>query len=242
MIDPKNDPVKLRQQPLDLQIEDVQAEAEVRFISPDEANRISDMARMALEELRPGGMAIEAPKWFEDYRRLRDVGWPWRVACYIAWAASPKKNRKPKGQEELATMFLGLTSDRQITTWRKKNPVIDETIALLQAAPLFEARRDAFEALIESASNPNYKGKGDRELLFKMLGDLVDKRELRLRGSVRTQGVAERSDEELRALLGEEEEDLNHKGTKGTKEEGSRGDAETRREEEEDFFEEEGED
>jgi hypothetical protein len=236
MIDPKNDPVKLRQQPLDLQIEDVQAEAEVRFISPDEANRISDMARMALEELRPGGMAIEAPKWFEDYRRLRDVGWPWRVACYIAWAASPKKNRKPKSQEELATMFLGLTSDRQITTWRKKNPVIDETIALLQAAPLFEARRDAFEALIESASNPDYKGKGDRELLFKMLGDLVDKRELRLRGSVRTQGVEERSDAELRALLGEEQEGDHERHEKHEKEE--------KEEEQEDllFEDEEGED
>lgn len=204
MIDPKSDPVRLQQLPLDLQVEDVQTEADERAISPAEAARISEMARMALDDLRPGGITISQPGWWSDYQQLRDVGWPWRVACYIAWAASPKRNRNPQTQDELATMFLGLTGPRQIHTWRKKNPVIDETIALMQAAPLFAARRDMFEALIESASNPDYKGKGDRELAFKMLGDLVDKRELRLRGGLRTTTAVEKSDDELRAILGEE--------------------------------------
>lgn len=201
MIDPKRDAARLKQLPLDLQIEE--AEDERSFIAPEEAQRISELARMALEQMgrEPGS----SPGWMEDYRHLRAVGWPWRVACYIAWAASPKKERNPKTQEELATRMLGLTSDRQIGTWRKKNPVIDETVAILQAAPLLAHRRDIYDALVASAMNPDYKGHQDRKLALQLLGDYVDKRELRLNGTMTNRDVTARSDEELRALLGDDD-------------------------------------
>jgi len=111
--------------------------------------------------------------WAEDFFLLLDRGWPWRVAVYIAWAGSPKMTRWPKTQEELATQILGLTSDRQIATWRKKNPAIDETIALMQAMPMMDYRRDIFEALAISASNPSSKGAQDRKTALTMTGDYV---------------------------------------------------------------------
>ncbi len=64
----------------------------------------------------------------QDYQMLRDQCWPWRVAAYIAWASSPRVGRQPHTQMELAKQILGLTSDRVINTWRKKNPAIDEIV------------------------------------------------------------------------------------------------------------------
>lgn len=210
MIDAYGDEKRLRQLPLDLQINEVEdAMADGEFIAPEEARRISEMARMALESIstREDGEGARAePEWMEEYRRLRETGWPWRVACYIAWAASPRKMRWPKTQALLAQQVLGLRSDRQVGTWRKKNPVIDETITMLQAQPLIQHRRDIYEALIQSATNSDYKGHQDRELALLLLGDLVKSSEIRVRGSLSGAGLAAKSDEELRALMGSEAE------------------------------------
>jgi len=111
-----------------------------------------------------------APRWMDLYKRLVDGGWKWRVAVYIAWAAQPKKYRWPETQEELAIKCLGLTSDRAITMWRKKNPSIDETISVLQGAIIFDALPDAMNAMVEVASESNYKGHQDRRLMFEMAG------------------------------------------------------------------------
>ena len=111
-----------------------------------------------------------APRWMDLYKRLVDGGWKWRVAVYIAWAAQPKKYRWPETQEELAKMCLGLTSDRAIATWRKKNPSIDETISVLQGAIIFDALPDAMNAMVEVASEADYKGHQDRKLMFEMAG------------------------------------------------------------------------
>jgi hypothetical protein len=99
-----------------------------------------------------------------------EVGWKWRVAVYIAWAAQPKKYRQPATQEELAIQCLGLTSDRAIATWRKNNESIDETISVLQGAIIFDALPDAMNAMVEVASEADYKGHQDRKLMFEMAG------------------------------------------------------------------------
>lgn len=104
---------------------------------------------------------------------LREAGWPWRVAAYIAWASSPKIGRWPSSQNELARQVLGLTSDRVIATWRKKNPAIDDVIALMQAKPLLDHRRDVFKALSESAADPSFHGSQDRKTFLSMTGDYV---------------------------------------------------------------------
>ena len=111
-----------------------------------------------------------APRWMELYKRLVEGGWKWRVAVYIAWAAQPKKYRWPETQDELAIKCLGLTSDRTIATWRKKNPTIDETISMLQGAIIFDALPDALNAMVDVASESDYKGHQDRKLMFEMAG------------------------------------------------------------------------
>lgn len=121
-------------------------------------------------EVKQIGERDAEPKWMELYRRLKDAGWAWRVAVYIAWAAQPKKYRWPETQEELATKCLGLTSDRAIASWRKKNAAIDETVTMLQGSIIFDALPDAMQAMVEVATTANYKGFNDRKLMFEMGG------------------------------------------------------------------------
>lgn len=115
-----------------------------------------------------------APPWLEQYVYLLAGGWDWKVAVYIAWKAAPKGHRWPKTQEELAVKVLGLTSDRQISVWRSKNPAIDAMARDVAAGMVFDAVGDIFAAMIAVGSTPDYKGKGDRELLFKIVGMLSD--------------------------------------------------------------------
>lgn len=136
----------------------------------------SEAALAALSALRiktrdENGREIEtAPRWMDLYKRLIEGGWKWRVAVYIAWASQPKKYRQPETQEELATKCLGLTSDRAIATWRKKNDTIDETISMLQGSIIFDALPDALNAMVEVATEADYKGHADRKLMFEMGG------------------------------------------------------------------------
>lgn len=180
---------------LELDISD-EDRAQGGYVSPEEAQRRSVLAKQTLglqgQEL--------APEWFDQYAQLMAAGWPWRVACYIAWCASPKRGRWPRTQQELAIEVLGLTSDRQIATWRKKNPNIDELIAVLQALPLMEYRGDAFKALGVSAGDPDHRHNPDRKLLFEMTGDYQPK--LKLDGSLRgdDDDLLSMSDDELDAI------------------------------------------
>ena len=183
----------------------------------------SEAARQALEKRRKGE---NAPAWLAEYDRLRALGWPWRVAAYIAWAASPRRERWPETLEDLASEVLGLTSARQVFAWRRKNPAIDEMVAMLQVAPLWEHRRDVFNALVQVASDPDYKGHADRKLFFEMLGDYVPRARVdaRLRpGEVDEDDLQAMSDDELR-LLAEAAQRMIAAGTSETPEEGSDGD------------------
>lgn len=109
--------------------------------------------------------------WWQDYQELVRRGWDWRKAIYIAWEASPVKNRKPASQHELATEVLGLASDRVIRTWRERHPEIQDEIVSMQAAPLLQHRRDIYEALVAVATDPDPKAHQDRKLALEMLGD-----------------------------------------------------------------------
>ena len=184
--DSKFNPAEFEQLALGMEIEEDPGAGD--GISAEERMRRSEDARLAMETRLHNRMEmIEAAQrrqiaetgepgetdssWSEDYFTLRDAGFPWRVAAYIAWAASPKRNRWPKTQDELSKDVLGLTSDRQITTWRKKNPRIDEVIGLMQAKSLLDHRRDVFKALIESASRSDHRSHQDRKLFLEMTGD-----------------------------------------------------------------------
>jgi hypothetical protein len=181
----------LQQIPLGLEIDENEPGVN---LSPDEARLRSEAARNTLEaQGRPAG---EKPEWYRRYAELRAAGWSWRVACYIAWASCPLNGRQPGTQDELARQVLGLNSDRQIWVWRKKNPAIDETVALLQAAPLFEHRADIFKALITSATSGDYKSHQDRKIALEMLGDYVPR--LKVEGDQRkVSDLSEMSDAAL---------------------------------------------
>lgn len=154
-------------------------------VPPADEKMTSEAALAALSALRvketnfiedkdgkkiPLGEREITPRWMDLYQRLVEAGWKWRVAVYIAWAAQPKKYRQPETQDQLATQCLGLTSDRAIATWRKKNPSIDETISMLQGSIIFDGLPDALNAMVEVAQDANYKGHQDRKLMFEMAG------------------------------------------------------------------------
>lgn len=158
-----------------LALDEVEDAAREEHISPEEAQMISNSARDALE----GGSANSAA-WLSDYGELREAGWPWRVAAFIAWSASPRTARWPETQRALAQDVLGLRSDRVLRTWREKNAGIDAAVGLLQAKALFEHRRDILQALIDSATTADHKNHPDRKLALEMLGDYTPKMETAL--------------------------------------------------------------
>lgn len=170
-------------------------------LSAGEVRSRSEAGLSALAALRvsdPETGAKKPPRWFDLFRQLHDGGWPWRVAVYIAWAAQPRKYRWPETQELLANQCLGLTSDRAISTWRKKNPAIDNTVGMLQGALIYDALPDAYDAMVRVATEPDYKSHNDRKLMFEMAGVYTPRisAELRKRG-LTVDDLAGMSDEDL---------------------------------------------
>ena len=201
----KFDEAQLR---FDLDLDEVEEDATERAISFEEARQISEAARQQLVSGYENGLADKTkvlPTWWEDYLKLIEQGWPWRVACYIAWASSPKQFRKPDNLDELSSM-LGLRSPRAIHTWKRKYPTISHVVALMQVAPLWEHRRDVINALVSMASSPDYKSFNDRKLFLEMVGDYVPKSKLEL-GKAAKGEEGEMSDEELHEWLGEQVKD-----------------------------------
>jgi len=182
----------------DLELDEVAEEAELLALPPDEARMISEAAKSKFE-----GRAT-LPDWFQDYVKLREQGWPWRVATYIGWAASPKQERWPETLQGLATEVLGLKGPRVIHTWRQKYPAIDAVVAMMQALPLLEHRRDVFDALISVATEADYKSHNDRKLFLEMTGDYVRKSQLDLGKAGESDDLSAYSDEELDAMIGDE--------------------------------------
>jgi hypothetical protein len=209
----QQDPGYYEQLALGLNLEETDR-VEAGFVSPEEARRRSLLAfrgmnSAAMEEGEGAG-------WVDRYRDLLNAGWPWRVACYIAWASSPRIGRWPATQQALAADVLGLTSDRVIATWRKKNPTIDQLIAEWQALPLLEHRADVFAALAKSASDPDHRHNPDRKVYLEMTGDYVPRAKLDVRTS-EVEDLSQMSDAELDKLARQiRGEDLT-KATKGTK-------------------------
>lgn len=184
---------------LDLQIEEEISDSK-QPPSPEAARLRSETARQMLEGagISTGSGPARIPRWMEDYLRLRDAGWPWRVAAYIAWASSPKIMRQPATIADLAKDVLGLTGPRQIHHWRETNPAIDEVVTVLQAAPLMAHRRDVFEALAQSASNNDHRSNPDRKLFLEITGDYVPKSKMEIERNA--EDLSQYSDAELDEL------------------------------------------
>lgn len=184
------------------ELDEVQEDAVLREITPEQARMISEAARKKLESMHAAKYNETIPSWFDDYMLLIGQGWPWRVAAYIAWAGSPRVDRWPGTQEQLATQVLGLTSPRAINNWRRKYPSIDGVVSMMLSKPLFDHRADVFKALVEMATTADYKSFNDRKLFLEMTGDYVPKSKLQVSGSAKD--LSELSDDELDRLIGEE--------------------------------------
>src|SRR3989304_5580634 len=85
--------------------------------------------------------------WWDDYAHLRNEGFTWRVAAYIAWASSPTQRRWPATLKELASV-LGLRSDKVIYKWRKLYPAIEERVILFRSEALLLYRRGVINAVV----------------------------------------------------------------------------------------------
>lgn len=109
----------------------------------------------------------------------------------------------PKTQQELATKFLHLTSDRAISTWRKKNPAINTHIAMLQSSELWEYRADSFKSLVEGMrkSGDDYKFFNHLKLFLEMSGDYVPLTQLAAVLKRKADGSPTEADEETLQLL-----------------------------------------
>lgn len=113
-----------------------------------------------------GATDLSGYSWYQEYVTLAQR-FPWRLAAYIAWAASPVVGRAPATQLALAQV-LGLKTDRTIRQWKEKDATIDQVIADLQAAPLWRHRRDLYEALVRTAVAGDVPA---LKLAFEMTGD-----------------------------------------------------------------------
>lgn len=76
--------------------------------------------------------------------------------------------------------MLGLNSPRQFSVWMAKNPVLQNFVKEAWRARSIERLSDSLEAMYTVAAENDYKGKGDRELHFKLAGILSDKIDLNL--------------------------------------------------------------
>jgi len=184
----------------DLDLDEVEGDREERAISSQEARQISEAARQVFDQMRLAGREEIGKDWFDDYLKLIELGWPWRVACYMAWDSSPKINRWPKSIKELAEDVLGLRSPRAIFTWRKNYPAINMIVTLMKYTPFYEYRRDLIKSTLNSAINDGYKGFNDRKLIYEMLGDYLPKSKLEIGKSVKGD-VSDKSDDELRKYI-----------------------------------------
>lgn len=194
-------PEKSAQLALGLHVNDVDDDAADREITPEMALQISNSARAALED-----GSVKGATWVEEYQALRADGWNWRIAAYIAWAATPRQvgdvERWPGTQLALAREVLGLRSDRVIRVWRQKNHAIDEAVALLQMARLEASRGDIIAALVESATSPDYKAHADRRVALEMLGAYTPRQETTLKDRRGAKDLSTLSDAELDELAG----------------------------------------
>lgn len=190
-------PSYFEQLSLGLDIDELEdGNAQVVFTTEEKARR-SMGAKVALENMYSDDKAKTEFPWWDTYQQLLNSKWPWRIACFVAWASSPKINRWPKTQDEFAQKVLGLTSDRVIATWRKKSPDIDGAISLLQSATMLEHRADVIKALVDSASSKDHRSNPDRKLFFEMTGDYVPRSRVDVKASVGEDEMSGLSEAEL---------------------------------------------
>ena len=164
----------------DLDIEEVEA-VSIAGLSGDEIQARKDVAKAMIEKgdffKKDNNGDPIFPFWFESYLRYKSGGYPFRVAILMAWLGTPASKRYPKTKKELADM-MGLRSPRQFAVWIQKNPQILVEANMAWKNRILDALNDSVDAMLEVAATPDYKGKYDRSLHFKMAEVLIERIEI----------------------------------------------------------------
>lgn len=115
------------------------------------------------------------PYWLNQAITLHEgrLKFPFRAAVLAAWLCTPKKYRYPETQDKLAEL-LGLSSDRQFTVWMARNPQIKAIVHNAWKENALDRLNDSMDAMYTVAATPDYKGRGDRELHYRVAGILND--------------------------------------------------------------------
>ena len=146
-------------------------------------------------EERQGRGGEVAYDWYPRYEYLTRLGWPWRVAVYIAWSTMPKKYRVPDTQDKLAVELLGLTSDRVIMTWKQRHPQIEQIIRDFAADPLLAHLGEVMSALAASAANPSHRNYQDRKVFLEMTNKYRPQQDVTVRTEIDDASDLSRLDE-----------------------------------------------
>ena len=104
--------------------------------------------------------------------------WNWRQALYIAWMATPKHERIPKTQDELADL-LGLSSTGTFRNWRRTHPEMVERIQATPRELLITHLADVYDALARVASMYDPKANSDRKLFLELVGEYTPRAEIK---------------------------------------------------------------
>ena len=138
------------------------------------------------------------------YASLNADGYSWRQSAVIAWLAMPKSERAPATKRELGDM-LGCSG----TTIAKlvKAEATQLQLVRLTTSSLLQHMASVNDALIQSASDPNYKNNQDRKTYYQLTGVLQDKHEIIVKP---TDNVAmqQKSESELLAMAQAGDDDI----------------------------------
>lgn len=130
------------------------------------------------------------------YTDLVAQGWYWRKAAVVAWLATPKNERLPAHQYELANL---LGCGQELIGAMKQRPEVQAQVMRITTASLISHKAAVDAALVKSASTSDYKNNQDRKTFYTLIGALKEQHELTL-AQTDNAAMQQMTDEELLAL------------------------------------------
>lgn len=161
-----------------------------------------DPTHAAERRVFEAALAKDGVPFGDLYEALTGEGWYWRKAALVAWMAMPHDERQPRHLQDLANL---LGCSRHVLTQFKKRAEVQAAVMRLTTATLFEHKARVDDALITSASNPDYKHNQDRKTYYTLIGALKEQHELTLAQT--DDAMRQKSDDELMALAAMADED-----------------------------------
>lgn len=113
--------------------------------------------------------------WHDEFVALLARGYTWRKTAWIAWHSQPKQSRQPRTKTAFAEL-IGV-SPGKLTDY-SNDPALHAAILAHRRSVLFDHLPDVYDALVQSAADPNYKSAPDRRLALEMAGEYTPRQQL----------------------------------------------------------------